>query len=343
MTQNNLVGKTILVVEDQFTILLDLKDALEEAGARVLLGSQHVEHAQLSAAVLDRAEPMVADRLTERGLPFVFYTGRRSNEFARWPHVPVLVKPASVTRIVGRLDELLHPQQTTVAAVAPKQASITPQDLLATEVLMQDSDHRVKNAIQSIASLLHAQARAYRIPEARAALEEARRRLGVFARVHELLHNNGASDRAVDLADVIQTLADALRATFSDRVRLRVVSDHVLVESRLAIPLALLVNEAITNAYKHVYPSGQSGEIFVRVANTADGGVRISVRDNGVGFTPDVREGALGLTLMRSFSSQLGGELAVLSDKGTSIQLTVPDGALHDQTDKLPRDGTPST
>jgi hypothetical protein len=53
-----------------------------------------------------------------------------------------------------------------------------------------------------------------------AALEEARRRLGVFARVHELLHNNGASDRSVDLADVIQTLADALRAPFSDRVAL---------------------------------------------------------------------------------------------------------------------------
>jgi hypothetical protein len=87
MTQNNLVGKTILLVEDQFTILLDLKDALEEAGGRVLLGSQHVEHPELSAAVLDRAEPTVADRLTERGLPFVFYTGRQSNEFARWPHV----------------------------------------------------------------------------------------------------------------------------------------------------------------------------------------------------------------------------------------------------------------
>ena len=64
MTQNNLVGKTTLVVEDQFTNFLDLKDVLEEADARVLLGSQHVDHAQLSAAVLDRAESMVADRLT---------------------------------------------------------------------------------------------------------------------------------------------------------------------------------------------------------------------------------------------------------------------------------------
>jgi two-component sensor histidine kinase len=79
-------------------------------------------------------------------------------------------------------------------------------------------------------------------------------------------------------------------------------ADHVLVEFRLAVPLSLLVNEAVTNAYKHAYPNGQSGEILVRIANTADGGVRICVQDDGVGFTPDVREGALGLTMMRSFS-----------------------------------------
>src|SRR4029077_4171073 len=148
---------------------------------------------------------------------------------ARWPHVAVLVKPASVTRIVSRLAELLRPQQTTGAAVGPKQASITPQDLLATDVLMQDSDHRVKHTIQSIASLLHAQARACRIPEARAALEDARRPLRVVARVQEHLRNSGARDRAFDLALVIQTLAGPLRATFSDRVRLRVAADHVLV------------------------------------------------------------------------------------------------------------------
>jgi hypothetical protein len=56
--------------------------------------------------------------LTERGLPFVFYTGRQSNEFARWSHVPVLVKPASVTRIVSHLVELLHPQTTCCSCQA---------------------------------------------------------------------------------------------------------------------------------------------------------------------------------------------------------------------------------
>ena len=212
----NLVGKTILVVEDQFTILLDLKGVLEEAG-----GSRIARPAtrRTPGTVRGCARPCRADGCgsLDRARSALRLLHCRQSERASLGGrtFPILVKPASVTRIVSSLAELLRPQQTTGAAVALKEASITPQDLLATEVLMQDSDHRVKNTIQSIASLLDVQARACTIPEARAALEEARRRLGIFARVHELLHNNGASDRAVDLADVIQTLADALRATFS--------------------------------------------------------------------------------------------------------------------------------
>jgi two-component sensor histidine kinase len=193
--------------------------------------------------------------------------------------------------------------------------------------LIQETDHRVKNTIQSIASLLMLQARSCGAPDARSALEDAARRLGVFSRVHELLHSNGTGHRAVDLADVMHTLAQALRAIFSDRVVLHVVADRVMVETRLAIPLSLLVNEAVTNAFKHAYPNGQTGEIFVRVAKTADGGLRIGIQDDGIGLSPDVREGSLGLTLMRTFASQLGSHLTVLSDEGTTIQLTVLNGA----------------
>ena len=189
--------------------------------------------------------------------------------------------------------------------------------------LVQETDHRVKNTIQSVASLLMLQARSCNAPEARAALEDANRRLGVFTRVHELLHRNSAGDRAVDLADVVSTLAEALRATFTDRVALRVVADHVMVDGALATPLTLLVNEAVTNAFKHAYPGGRAGEIFVRVARTTDGGLRVAIQDDGVGFSPDVCNGSMGLTLMRTFASQLGGDLAVLSDEGTTIQLTM--------------------
>jgi two-component sensor histidine kinase len=200
-------------------------------------------------------------------------------------------------------------------------AGQTPSVVAGNLALDQEADHRIKNTIQSVASLLMLQAHSCTAPEASVALEDAARRLGVFSRVHELLHSYGADDRAVDLADVIQTLAEALRATFSDQVTLHVVADHVMVEARLAIPLALLINEAVTNAFKHAYPDGQPGEIFVRVAKTADRGLRIGIQDDGVGFSSDVRKGALGVTMMRTFAAQLGGQLTVASDDGTTVQL----------------------
>ena len=137
--------------------------------------------------------------------------------------------------------------------------------------LIQDTDHRVKNTIQSVASLLSLQARSCKVPEARAAIEEASARLGIFATVHELLHAKGDDSRAVDIAEIIEKLGDALRAVRSDadrRISLRIHADHILLEPKIALPVALLVNEAITNAYKHAYPNGQEGEIFVRVART---------------------------------------------------------------------------
>ena len=200
------------------------------------------------------------------------------------------------------------------------------EEIASKLALIKDTDHRVKNTIQSIASLLTLQARGCKAPEARAALEEAKSRLEVFSRVHELLHGNGDGERAVDVAAVIETIATSMRSIFSDRVALQVQADHVILPSRLAVPLALLINESITNAYKHAYPNGQSGEIVVRLARSADGALNVAIQDDGVGLSTGAREGALGLRLIRSFASQLGGELGVQSSSGVTIRLTIPAG-----------------
>jgi two-component sensor histidine kinase len=191
--------------------------------------------------------------------------------------------------------------------------------------LIRDTDHRVKNTLQSVASLLSLQARSCRVQEARKAIEEAAARLSIFGTVHELLHGNTGDSRAVNIGLIVEKLVDALKATRSEDDRsilLTVQADHVLLEPSVALSISLLVNEAITNAYKHAYPDG-TGEIFVRVAQTAGGGLRIGIQDDGIGFSPDV-PGGLGLTLIRSFASQLRGELLVQSgSSGTLISVTV--------------------
>lgn len=115
-------------------LLLDLKCALEQAGARVR-GARCADEPSLSGAVLDGAATVIADRLTERGLPFVLCSGREPAAFARWPHAPVLVKPVSAEAVVARLARMLRANGSK--KIASNSLSIEPRDLLNTDALRQ--------------------------------------------------------------------------------------------------------------------------------------------------------------------------------------------------------------
>lgn len=112
-------GKCILVIEDEAMVALDLMDCLQEHGAQVLLADtletaiELAERSELAAAVVDfelhgANGTAICNRLSERGVPFAFYTGRPSAELRRWPKAPALAKPCSCAEIVGTLNCLLR-------------------------------------------------------------------------------------------------------------------------------------------------------------------------------------------------------------------------------------------
>jgi two-component sensor histidine kinase len=194
------------------------------------------------------------------------------------------------------------------------------------DAIIAEVNHRVKNSIQSSMALLRLQAKTVPSPEAQEALSEAQARLAVFANVHELLYRNSSSVQAVAMADLLDALADASRTAFSDRsglVRLKVRSDAILLDPEQAVPLALIVNEAVTNAYKHAHPNGKPGEIRVSLER-AEGGIRLSIADDGVGMPATPRQGSLGLRLIRTFAQQLAGTVALDTTVGTRLTITLP-------------------
>jgi two-component sensor histidine kinase len=194
------------------------------------------------------------------------------------------------------------------------------------DAIIAEVNHRVKNSIQSSMALLRLQAKAVRSPEAQAALSEAQARLAAFANVHELLYRNASNAQAVAMAALLDALAEASRTAFSDRggrVHLKVRSDAILLYPEQAVPLALIVNEAVTNAYKHAHPNGRSGEIQVSLER-AEGGIRLSVVDDGVGIPATPRQGSLGLRLIRTFTQQLAGTVALDNAVGTRLTITLP-------------------
>jgi CheY-like chemotaxis protein len=118
MGPGQLAGQAVLVVEDESLIALDITYGLQHAGADVLAartledGLRLAAHGTLSAAILDFAlsgtdVALLCERLTERGIPFMFYSGWAPEEFTEWPDAPVVSKPAATGKIVAVLADLL--------------------------------------------------------------------------------------------------------------------------------------------------------------------------------------------------------------------------------------------
>jgi two-component sensor histidine kinase len=205
------------------------------------------------------------------------------------------------------------------------------RDAAAREAVAQEAHHRVKNTLTAIAGVLRLQARAERSEEARAVLDEALGRLGVFASVHDLLHQAATEDGVVEVTALLERLVDGLRWSgfcADGRVRLRFqTGEKVHLPADAAVSLALVANEAVTNACKHAFPDGRSGEIEVRLEQDQGGGLLLTVRDDGVGLPDRVREGGLGHKLTRAFARKLGATLAISGEGGTTLALTLPDNA----------------
>jgi two-component sensor histidine kinase len=213
-----------------------------------------------------------------------------------------------------------------------EQAREHQQALEFKDVLIREVHHRVKNSMQMAASLLSMHARATPSEQVRCSLQASCGRLGLLARVHELLYVSAGDTQEVLLPTLLQALGDALRESFaemSERVRLRITSDPVELHTEQAIPLAMVANELIMNAYKHAFPPGCVGEIAVELGWTAEQVLALHVRDNGVGMRPEGGDRGLGLRLIRAFAAQLRGTLAFsesIDAQGTAVTLTFPCG-----------------
>jgi two-component sensor histidine kinase len=190
------------------------------------------------------------------------------------------------------------------------------------DVLVQEVRHRVKNMIQMTSALLHLQQRGLRSDEARSALREAQSRLLVLANVYEALLQPGADTRTVDIAALIEGLVAALRASSPHGESIAVTTEchGLFLDLAHAVPVGLIVNEAITNAFKHGFARGSGGEISVSLRASGQS-CSLIISDDGQGFVEPARENSLGMRLMRSLARQLGGEFAIDGSNGTTVQV----------------------
>lgn len=196
------------------------------------------------------------------------------------------------------------------------------------EVLLKEIYHRVKNNLQMVVSLLTLQSRNAGHDAARTALDEAAHRIKSMALVHEQLYQSGDLT-VIAFADYAQQLLHHIMEAQGDthgRVGLRseIVPADVGIET--AVPLGLIVNELVINAYKHAFPDGLHGSICLRLQALDGGQLELSVVDDGVGLPADfdpMRTDSLGMRLVVSLAEQLDGSLvhSTPGDRGSRFAI----------------------
>lgn len=193
-------------------------------------------------------------------------------------------------------------------ALRQRQALLERQELLLKEI-----HHRVRNSLQLIGSVVGLQLRQVTDPAARSVLGDTGRRIRSVAAVHERLHRADRLD-VVDLGAFLAELVEDLRASAPPGVALTLrVVPGARVPIGLAVSLALLVNELVTNALKYAYPEGVGGGVEVALDRAGEGRLALSVRDRGRGLPPGfTAEGrSLGMRLVSALAGQLGGALTM--------------------------------
>jgi len=201
------------------------------------------------------------------------------------------------------------------------------------DVLLKEVHHRVKNNLMTIIGLVKMQEAKAPNETINSLLQELEGRIRSMSLVHESLHKSKNLAR-VDLQYYIETMTDHIRAQFGkDReIRFRVRASGLEASLDIAVPCGLILNELITNAYKHAFPAGRpysgTGDCLIDVAVEKKGDAFVlTVADNGVGLPVDLdweKSDTLGLKLIMMLSGQLNGVIELDRTRGTAFHLRFP-------------------
>lgn len=202
---------------------------------------------------------------------------------------------------------------------------IEAQALHVRETYLKEVHHRVKNNLQVISSLLFLQSSHIPDPAMREILQESQNRVKSIALIHEKLYRSPERAR-LDFGEYVRDLVtDLFRAYgMSGHVAVQTVIANVAFEVDTAIPCGLILNELISNVFKHAFPGNRKGEVTITLALADSGEYQLTVRDNGVGFRPGLdwrTSNTLGLQLVHDLTRQLEGTLSVIFDGGTVFDI----------------------
>lgn len=202
------------------------------------------------------------------------------------------------------------------------------KELLVKSAVIQEIHHRVKNNLQTVASLLRLQARRSSFPEVKAALKESVNRILSISVVHEFLSQQ--DKECIDIAEVAKNILDMIIQNMLEpdfNIQTIFTGPTVILPSEQATSLALAINELIQNSLEHGFVGLHEGVIGVDITLAKDA-YQVEIYDNGIGLPAEFTLQAtrsLGLQIVRTLvEKDLGGQFVIYSAGGTRARIMIP-------------------
>ncbi len=229
--------------------------------------------------------------------------------------VPVFKVDGSIREWVGTCIDITERKQAE---------QHIEQSLREKEVLLQEIHHRVKNNLQIIASLLNMSSMQAENEETKKLLQDARAKVFTMALIHTQVYQEKQYDQ-IDMGTYTQRLVEQISVAYRDKagsIHTVVEPSDVYLTLNQAIPCGLMMNELISNAFKHAFKAGQKGSIEVSISRTDNDTVAVKVKDDGIGIPEDIdKPSTLGLELVNALAKQLMGTVEFRRVNGTEVNI----------------------
>jgi two-component sensor histidine kinase len=200
-------------------------------------------------------------------------------------------------------------------------------------LLLKELHHRVKNNLQIVSSLLYLQSIAAKDHSAKNAFKEGQNRVDAMAMIHKYLYTSEELTQ-VNIHKYLSRLVESIAYSYNftpKNIDLKFNIAQEPLDVDIAIPLGLIANELVSNAFKHAFVEVERPKLSINLR--MDGNLVLEVADNGAGMPKDVNyENTFGMELIQSLEKQLGAKLEYHFQKGALFRLIVPKEKLR----KLP-------
>ena len=196
------------------------------------------------------------------------------------------------------------------------------------EVLIKEIHHRVKNNLAVISGLLEMQSWSLENEEAQKALNDSRLRVLAIAKIHENLYQNKNLGK-INFEDFLEELRNGIVVSLKSKdknIEVDLDVDSNLIGLEYAIPCGLIINELLTNAFKHAFNGRKDGRVIIKFKENNEN-LRLMVRDNGKGIDENIlgsTKSSLGITLIESLVAQLNAKFNVKNENGALFEIVIP-------------------